>query len=96
MRALREENTPDVGEALFRLPQGRQVRIQLLKLLLLVTLCVTVGGGLVVGARFGRRIATFAFLTLRLPPVGTILLRKLKAVALEVAGSHTVVALVAA
>ena len=58
-------------------------------------LCVTVGGGLVVGTLLGRRIATFAFLALLLP-VETILLRKLRAVALEVAGSLTVVALVAA
>ena len=54
------------------------------------------GGGRVVGTPLGRRIATFAFLTLFLPPDGTILLRKLTAVALEVAGSLTVVTLVAA
>ena len=47
------------------------------------------GGGLVVGTLLGRRIATFAFLALLLP-VETILLRKLRAVALEVAGSLTV------
>ena len=54
-----------------------------------MTLCVTVGGDLVVGTPLGRSNAAFAFLTL-LPPVGTILLRKLRAVALEVAGSLTV------
>ena len=92
---MREEGTPDVGEALFRRPQDRQVRSQLLEPLLLVTLHVTVGGGFVVGAPLVRRIATFAFYTL-LPPVGTILLHKLRAVALEVAGNLTVMALVAA
>ena len=49
-----------------------------------------------VGTPLGRRIATFAFLTFLLPPVGTIPLRKLRAVAFEVAGSLTEVALVAA
>ena len=66
----------------------------MLELLLLVTLSVTVSGGHVVGTPLGRMIATFAFLTL-LPPGGSILLRKLRAVALEVAGSLTVIALVA-
>ena len=42
-----------------------------------------------------RSIANFAFLTLLLPPVGTILPRKVRVVALEVAGSLTVVTLVA-
>ena len=54
------------------------------------------GGGLAIGTPLGQRIATFAFLILFLPPVGTMLPRKLRAVAPEVAGSLTVVALVAA
>ena len=76
--------------------RSAKFRSRLLELLLPVTLCITVGGGLVVGTPLGRRIATFAFLTLLLTSVGTILLRKHRAVALEVAGSLTVVALVAA
>ena len=76
--------------------RSAKFRSQLLELLLPVTLCITVGGGLVVGTPLRRMIATIAFLTLHLPPVGRIPLRTLRAVALEVTGSLTVVALVAA
>ena len=93
---MREKSTPDVGEALFRLLQERQVPSQLVELFLLETFCVTVGGGLVVRTPPGRKIATFSFLTLLLPTVGTVRLRDYKAFAIEVAGSVTVVTLDAA
>ena len=72
------------------------VRSKLLEILLLVTLRVALGGVFVVGTLLGRRIATVAFLTLLIPPVGRIRLRTLTTVALEVAGSLMVVTLVAA
>lgn len=61
-----------------------------------MTLGVTMNGGLVIGTPLGRSIVTSAFVALLLPPVGTILLRNLRAGALEVFGSLIVVALAAA
>ena len=61
-----------------------------------MTLCVTVGAGLVAGAPLERRIATVAFLTPLFHPVEFFFLFKLRAVALDVVRRTTFVALVAA
>lgn len=96
VKGFSKEGISDVDEALIRCPLERQVRSQLPEVRPRVTLCVSVASGLVVGTSHGRRIVTSSFLALRPDPVESILRRNLRAVALDVSGSLTVIAVVAA
>ena len=105
-RRFRQVSTPDVQEVgLASLLQQHQVRSQSLKLLLLfipellllVTLSIAVLRGVVFGAPLGLIVAATALLAFPLlPPLRTVLLHLLGAVALEVPVLLALVALIGA